>query len=201
MINNFGFRINKYIKIAIIIGIIDISLLYIVGEISECSNLFSNIISNFKHISLFIGIITILVYLIDVTFFYNRNKKYKMLLIFKEPFSVWYKYIYPKNKINQKDLVLNFYNDMYKPVRDNEKIKGIMEDEILIRDLNIHYDLTNILLLIVFFVLEKTGQNFIYYFIVIYILVAILLNILYRQYLKYYLTEIYTEYKRTKKVK
>lgn len=201
MINNFGFRINKYIKIAIIIGIIDISLLYIVGEISECSNLFSNIISNFKHISLFIGIIIILVYLIDVTFFYNRNKKYKMLLIFKEPFSVWYKYIYPKNKINQKDLVLNFYNDMYKSVRDNEKIKGIMEDEILIRDLNIHYDLTNILLLIVFFVLEKTGQNFIYYFMVIYILVAILLNILYRQYLKYYLTEIYTEYKRTKKVK
>lgn len=50
MINNFGFRINKYIKIAIIIGIIDISLLYIVGGISEGSNLFSNIISNFKYI-------------------------------------------------------------------------------------------------------------------------------------------------------
>ena len=97
--NNYGFRINKYLKISLIIGIIDLLTFYIIGKIFDYLQVFNAIMSNWKYISLFIASILLIVYFIDIFIFYDRKRKYRFLLIFKEPFRVWSNYIYKNNKI------------------------------------------------------------------------------------------------------
>ena len=107
--NNYGFRINKYLKVSLIIGIIDLLTFYTIGKIFDYPQVFSTIINNWKYISLFIASILLIVYFIDTFLFFDRKRKYKFLLIFKEPFSMWNNYIYKSNKINKKHLKCNFY--------------------------------------------------------------------------------------------
>ena len=44
--NNYGFRINKYLKISLIIGIIDLLTFYIIGKIFDYLQVFNAIMSN-----------------------------------------------------------------------------------------------------------------------------------------------------------
>ena len=194
MNNYYGFRINKYLKIALIIGIIDLLSFYIIGKIFNYTQIFYTIINNWKYISLFISSILLIIYFSDIFLFYDRKRKYKFLLIFKEPFSIWDKYIYKSIKIDKKHRKYNFYYDIYNEVRNVEKIKGIMEDEILIRDVSIHLILTNTLIIYVFFCLQNYDKKIFIYCFTLFLIIYILLNLLYRNYLKYYINEIYIEF-------
>lgn len=192
--NNYGFRINKYLKVSLIIGIIDLLTFYTIGKIFDYPQVFSTIINNWKYISLFIASILLIVYFIDTFLFFDRKRKYKFLLIFKEPFSMWNNYIYKSNKINKKHLKCNFYYDIYCKVKNEEKIKGIMEDEILIRDVCIHVLLTNTIIVSTFFCLQNYNEKILLYCLIMFLIIYVLINLLYRNYLKYYINEIYTEY-------
>lgn len=192
--NNYGFRINKYLKVSLIIGIIDLLTFYTIGKIFDYPQVFSTIINNWKYISLFIASILLIVYFIDTFLFFDRKRKYKFLLIFKEPFSMWNNYIYKSNKINKKHLKCNFYYDIYCKVKNEEKIKGIMEDEILIRDVCIHVLLTNAIIVSIFFYLQNYNKKILLYCLIMFLVIYILINLLYRNYLRYYINEIYTEY-------
>lgn len=194
MISNFGFRINKYIKISLIIGIIDLLIFLIVGKIFNYMEIFNLIISKWKYIWLFVATILICTYFIDVLLFYQRNKKFKFLLIFKEPFKDWEKYINKNINIMSKHKKLDFYSDIYYKVKEEQKIMGIMEDEILIRDTTIHLIFTNIIILLIFFILEKYKFIIYLYCLGTLIIIYVLLNLFYRNYLKYFITEIYTEF-------
>ena len=96
MMDNFGFRINKYFKVSLVIGLIDLLIFYVVGKVFKYMNLFHIIIDNWKYVFLFIGSILLIIYLFDILFFYERNRKYKFLLIFNEPFKKWQTYISKK---------------------------------------------------------------------------------------------------------
>ena len=192
--NNYGFRINKYLKISLIIGIIDLLTFYIIGKIFDYLQVFNAIMSNWKYISLFIASILLIVYFIDIFIFYDRKRKYRFLLIFKEPFRVWSNYIYKNNKINKKHLKCNFYYDIYYKEKNEEKIKAIMEDEILIRDVCIHVLLTNTIIVSTFFCLQNYNEKILLYCLIMFLIIYVLINLLYRNYLKYYINEIYTEY-------
>ena len=192
--SNYGFRINKYLKVSIIISIIDLIIFYIVGKINNDMAIFNIIINNWKYLSLFVAILTICIYVIDILFFYDRKNKYKFLLIFNEPFLNWTRYLYNNLNVRNKDLKLNFYSQIYKCVCKNDKIDVIMKDEILIRDVYTHLITTNLILIYIFFILEKISL-IIYLKVVIGLLLGtILINLLYRQFLKYYISEIYIEY-------
>ncbi len=194
MINNLGFRINKYLKTSIVISIIDILIFYVIGRLYNDMTIFNLIVSNWKYLSLYISAITIFIYMFDVLFFFDRKRKYKLLFIFTEPFLNWKKYLYKNLKIRKEENSLKFYSNIYKQVSNNSKIMAIMEDEILIRDIYVHLITTNIIIISVIFVLEKISLCI--YFIVIFaiFLTAILVNLLYRQFLNYYISEIYVEY-------
>lgn len=192
--NNYGFRINKYLKVSLIIGIIDLLTFYTIAKIFDYPQVFSTIINNWKYISLFIASILLIVYFIDTFLFFDRKRKYKFLLIFKEPFSMWNNYIYKSNKINKKHLKCNFYYDIYCKVKNEEKIKGIMEDEILIRDVCIHVLLTNAIIVSIFFYLQNYNKKILLYCLIMFLVISILINLLYRNYLRYYINEIYAEY-------
>lgn len=194
MMDNYGFRINKYLKVSLVIGLIDLLIFYIVGKNFKYMNLFHIIIDNWKYAFLFIGSILLIIYLFDVLFFYNRNKKYKFLLIFDEPFKKWQTYIKEENIINKKHKINDFYSDIYCKVKDVNKIQGIMDDEILIRDIAVHLISTNLFILLVFFILEQVKIKICLYCLTFIILIYIILNISYRNYLKYFITEIYSEY-------
>ena len=199
MIDNIGFRINKYAKVSFVIGLIDLLSFYVVGRIFNYMELFQLIIDKWKYMFLFICSIMLVVYFFDVLFFYDRNRKYKCLLIFNEPFQNWQKYIKKNIIINKKDLKKDFYYDIYCKVRNNPKIMGIRDDEILIRDINVHLIFTNIITLLCFFLIEKIKFKICLYCIGLLFIIFALLNFVYRNYLKYYINEIYTEYKCIKK--
>ena len=84
-----------------------------------------------------------------------------------------------------------FYYDIYCKVKNEEKVKAIMEDEILIRDVCIYVLLTNIIIVSTFFCLQNYNKKILLYCLVMFL---IMINLLYRNYLKYYINEIYTEY-------
>ena len=46
MMDNFGFRINKYFKVSLVIGLIDLLIFYVVGKVFKYMNLFHIIIEN-----------------------------------------------------------------------------------------------------------------------------------------------------------
>lgn len=194
MINNLGFRINKYLKISFIIGIIDLLIFYIVGRLYNDMTIFNLIVGNWKYVTLYISVLTIIIYTLDILFFFDRKRKYKMAFIFTEPFLEWNKYLYNSITIKKKDAKLNFYFDIYKKVSSNDKIIAITEDEILIRDIYIHLLTTNMLVVSGVFFLEEI--TLLTYLIVILclVLVTIIVNLLYRQILKYYISEIYIDY-------
>lgn len=194
MISNFGFRINKYIKVSLIIGIIDLLVFFIVGKAFDYMGIFNLIISKWKYIWLFVATILICTYFIDVLLFYQRNKKFKFLFIFKEPFKVWTKYVDKNLSITSKHKNLDFYSDIYYKVKKEPKIMGIMEDEILIRDTTIHLIFTNIIILSIFFILEKYKFIIYLYCLGLLTIIYILLNLFYRNYLKYFITEVYIEF-------
>lgn len=201
MISNFGFRINKYLKISFIIGIIDLLIFYIIGRLYNDMTVFNLIIGNWKYVTLYISTLTIIIYTFDILFFFDRKRKYKMALIFTEPFLEWNKYLYKSLKTRNKDTNLNFYSDIYKKVSNNEKIMAITEDEILIRDIYIHLIVTNMFIVSGMFFLEKIALSTYFTVIVCLILITILVNLLYRQILKYYISEIYIDFIELKKNK
>lgn len=199
MMDNFGFRINKYFKVSLVIGLIDLLIFYAVGKVFKYMNLFHIIIDNWKYVFLFIGSILLIIYLFDILFFYDRNRKYKFLLIFNEPFKKWQTYISKKSVINKNHKKNDFYSDIYCKVKNINKIQGIRDDEILIRDIAVHLIFTNIIILFVFFLLEHIEIKICIYCFIALILIYIILNISYRNYLKYYINEIYNEYINIKK--
>lgn len=199
MMDNFGFRINKYLKVSLVIGLIDLLVFYVIGKVFDYMDLFHIIIDNWKYVFLFVSSVLLIIYLFDILFFYNRNKKYKFLLIFDEPFNHWQKYIKKDIIINKKDKKGNFYSDIYCKVRNINKIQGIRDDEILIRDIAIHLISTNFIILLVLFILEQVEIKICLYCFAVIFLIYILLNLSYRNYLKYYINEIYIEYINSKK--
>ncbi len=192
--SNFGFRINKYVKVSLIIGIIDLLVFLVVGKALDYMVVFNSIISKWKYIGLFVATILICIYFIDVLLFYKRNNKFKFLLIFKEPFKDWNRYIDKNLNMIPKHKKLDFYNDIYYKVKKEQKIMGIMEDEILIRDTTIHLICTNPIILFIFFMLEKYKFVIYIYCLVMLIIIYVLLNLFYRNYLKYFITETYVEF-------
>ena len=196
MNSSFGVRINKYLKVSLVIGLIDLLIFYIIGKTFNNMNLFNIIINKWQFITLFISSILLIIYFVDIIFFRKRTKKYKFLLIFSEPFKNWKKYI-DENIVIKANNKIDFYFDIYSEVIDNKKISDIREDELLIRDTSVHFAFTNSIIIFIFFWLEKVEiKIWIYIFI---LLVYIVLNISYREYLKYYITEIYKEYLRKNK--
>ena len=193
MTNDFGFRINKYLKIAFIIGIIDVIIFYAIGRLNNDMTIFNLIIGNWKYISLFISILTFFVYSIDILFFCNRKRKFKLLLK-EEPFKVWNKYIYEQTNIRKEDFKLDFYSQIYKKVSEKNKIKSIMNDEILVRDICIHVIITNGILILLFALLESIKYEIILKFFIGLCLISLFINLVYKQLLKYYINEIYVEY-------
>ena len=99
--DNFGFRINKYLKVSLAIGLIDLLIFYIVGKVFKYMNLFHIIIDHWKYVFLFASSILLIIYIFDILFFSDRNKKYKFLLIFDEPFKKWQTYIKKEFVINK----------------------------------------------------------------------------------------------------
>lgn len=194
MISDFGFRINKHLKIAFVIGVIDLIIFYIIGRLNNDMAIFNLIIGNWKYISLFISILTFFIYSIDILFFCNRKSKYRFLLLTDEPFKVWNKYIYQQTSIRKEDLKLNFYSQIYVKVADKNKIKSIMEDEILVRDICIHIITTNSILILLFCLLESINYDIALKFFVGLFVISLFINLVYRQLLKYYINEIYVEY-------
>lgn len=190
MENNFGFRINKYLKVAFTIGLIDLLIFYIVGKILNYGNLFHIVVDRWNYLFLYISSILLIIYLFDIIFFYNRNLKYKFLLIFDEPFKKWKNYINKKNIISKKCKEANFYEDIYLKVKEIDKIQGIRDDEILIRDICVHFIFTNCIILMIFFILEQIKFKICLYCFACIILIYVVLNIAYRNYLKYYINEI-----------
>lgn len=199
MMDNFGFRINKYLKVSLVIGLIDLLSFYVVKKVFKYMNLFHIIIDNWKYVFLFICSILLIIYLFDILFFYDRNKKYKFLLILNEPFKNWQMYIKNGIIINKKYKKVDFYSDIYCKARNVNKIQGIRDDEILIRDIAVHLISTNFIILMAFFVLEHIKIKICLYCFAIIFLVYILLNLSYRNYLRYYISEIYIEYINLKK--
>ena len=199
MMDDFGFRINKYLKVALVVGLIDLLVFYVIGKVFNYMDLFHIIINNWKYAFLFVSSVLLIIYLFDILFFYDRNKKYKFLLIFDEPFKKWQKYINKKIVINKNHKKVDFYSDIYCKVRNINKIRGIKDYEILIIDITVHLISTNIIILLVFFVLEQIEIKICLYCFGIIVLIYILLNLAYRNYLKYYINEIYIEYINKKK--
>lgn len=197
--NNFGFRINKYFMVSLTIGLIDLLTFYVVGKVFKYMDLFHIIIDNWKYLFLFIGGILLIIYFFDILLFCDRNIKYKFLFIFSEPFKNWQMYLNNRIIINKKHKKENFYSDIYCKVRENNKIQGIRNDEILIRDVAVHLIFTNFIILVVFFILEHIEIRICLYCLGIILLVYILLNLAYRKYLSYYISEIYIEYTNSKK--
>ena len=197
--DNFGFRINKYFKISLAIGLIDLLIFYIIGKIFKYMNLFHIIINNWKYVFLFVSSILLIIYIFDILFFSDRNKKYKFLLIFNEPFKKWQTCIKKEIVINKNHKKENFYSDIYCRVKNINKIQGIRDDEILIRDITVHLISTNFIILFVFFILEQIKIKICLYCFGLLLLIYILLNLSYRNYLKYYINEIYIEYINLKK--
>ena len=197
--DNFGFRINKYLKVSLAIGLIDLLIFYIVGKAFKYMNLFHIIIDNWKYVFLFESSILLIIYIFDILFFSDRNKKYKFLLIFDEPFKKWQTYIKKGFAINKNYRKENFYSDIYCKVKNINKIQGIRDDEILIRDIVVHLISTNFIILLVFFILEQIEIKICLYCFAVLFLIYILLNLSYRNYLKYYINEIYIEYINLKK--
>lgn len=109
--------------------------------------------------------------------------------------------MYIKNGIiiNKKYKKEDFYSDIYCKARNVNKIQGIRDDEILIRDIAVHLISTNFIILMAFFVLEHIKIKICLYCFSIFFLVYILLNLSYRNYLRYYISEIYIEYINLKK--
>lgn len=194
MISNLGFRINKYLKVSFVISIIDLLIFYIIGRLYNDMNIFNLIIGNWKYVTLYISTITIVIYLFDNLFFFDRKRKYKMAFIFIEPFLEWNKYLYNSLTIKNKYTKLDFYFDIYKKVSSNEKIISITQDEILIRDVYIHLLTTNMLIVSGVFLLEKISLLTYLTVIICLILITVLVNFLYRQILKYYISEIYIDF-------
>ena len=196
--NNSSFRINKYFRVSLVIGLIDFLTFYLVGKAFNYMEMFNILINKWEYIALFISTITLVIYFFDVLLFYNRNRKFKFLLIFKEPFNNWKNYI---NNINVKKehINLDFYSDIYFKVKNSNKIMGIGEDEILIRDIAVHLITTNVIILFGFFWIEKIKLRICFYCLSIIVITHLLLNMAYRNYLKYYITEIYKEYLNTNK--
>ena len=192
--SNYGFRVNKYVKISFAITIFDLIIFYISGKLLNYMNVFNIIIDNWKYNILFFGTFLLAIYFADLLFFYRRNVKYKLLLIFKEPFVDWKNYITDDIYINKEDENSNFYKDIYCSVKDNNKIKGIMEDEIVIRDIGVHLLTTNSFIIILFFIIEKYKVSFCLYSLSICMTLYLLFVILYRNYLKYYISEVYKDY-------
>lgn len=201
MMDNLGFRINKYVKISLIIGIIDLLVFLVVGKVFDYIEMFNLIISKWKYIWLFVATILICTYFIDVLLFYQRNKKFKFLFIFKEPFKDWNRYLDKNLNIIPKHKNLDFYSDIYYKVKKEQKIMGIMEDEILIRDTTVHLICTNIIILLIFFILEKYKFIIYIYCLIMLIVIYFLLNLFYRNYLKYFITEVYVEFLNMEKSK
>ena len=197
--DNFGFRINKYLKVSLAIGLIDLLIFYIVGKVFKYMNLFHIIIDHWKYVFLFASSILLIIYIFDILFFSDRNKKYKFLLIFDEPFKKWQTYIKKEFVINKNYRKENFYSDIYCKVKNINKIQGIRDDEILIRDIVVHLISTNFIILLVFFILEQIEIKIFLYCFAVLFLIYILLNLSYRNYLKYYINEIYIEYINLKK--
>jgi len=195
MISNLGFRINKYFKIAVVISIIDLLVFYIVGKLNNNMFIFKLIIDNWEYISLYILILTIFIYAFDILFFYNRKIKYKVAFIFVEPFQEWNKYLYKDLEIVPEHQKLNFYYDIYKKVYDIPKIKDIMGNEILIRDIYIHLLATNNIIIFGMFYMEKVELILLLLTITYLIFIVIIVNIIYRRILKYYISEIYIEFR------
>lgn len=194
MISNFGFRINKYLKIALVISIIDLLIFYVIGRLFNDMTIFNLIIGSWKYVTLYISALTIIIYVLDILFFFDRKRKYTMSFIFIEPFVEWEKYLYNRLTIRKKDKDLNFYFDIYKKVSKNEKIMAITEDEILIRDIYIHLLTTNMFIVSGVCFLEKIELTSLLSVLFCLSLVTILANLLYRQILRYYISEIYIDY-------
>lgn len=192
--NNYGFRINKYVKISFVIGMFDVIIFYISGKLFNYMDVFDLIINNWKYNIIFFSTFLLAIYFIDLLFFYKRNTKYKLMLIFKEPFSDWVNYVSNCGCIDKKTLKCNFYKDIYHKVKDKDKIKGIMEDEIAIRDIGVHLLTTNNFIIIFFFLIEKFNLLFCIYSLSLCLTLYLLFVILYRNYLKYFISEIYKEY-------
>lgn len=199
MTDNFGFRINKYLKVSLVIGLIDLLIFYIIGKAFNYMDLFHIIIDNWKYLFLFVSSILLIIYIFDILFFYDRNRKFKFLLIFNEPFKKWQTYINKKIVINKNHKKVDFYSNIYCKVRNVNKIQGIRDDEILIRDIAVHLISTNIIIVFVFFILEQIEIKICLYCFGIIVLIYLLLNLAYRNYLKYYINEIYIEYINLKK--
>ena len=194
MMSNYSFRINKYLKVSLAIGIIDLLVFYIINKLFNCSTPFSLIMDNWKYIILFISSMLLIIYFCDVLFFSNRNTKFKILLIRHEPFKNWPQYIDKGITIRSKDKKLDFYSNIYCKVRNKEKIQGIRDDDILIRDIIIHMSFTNLIIIFFLFILEKINLQIYIIRFVFLVIIDVFLNLAYRQYLKYYISEIYREY-------
>lgn len=194
MISNYGFRINKYLKVSLAIGMIDLLIFYIIGRTFNYMELFHTITNKWKYIMLFISSILLIIYFFDVLFFCNRNRKYKFLLIFEEPFKNWQKYIDKDVTIKNAHKKYNFYSDIFYKVKNNDKIKGIRDDDVLIRDIVVHLISTNLVILFFFFLLEHIQFKIIIYCFVALVCTYILMSLAYRNYLKYYINEIYKEF-------
>lgn len=196
---NYGFRINKYFIVSIVIGILDLIIFYIIGNIINDKSLFHIIIDKWQYLSLFIISMTIFVYFIDILLFSNRKRKFKFLLFSDEPFKNWKKMIYKDYHIEKIDEKKDFYKDIYLKVRDNNnKIKEIMKDEILIRDIDIHILISNTIIVLMFLFLQNVKPILYLHFICFNLLSYIMINVAYKQYVKYYINEIYIEYKNIK---
>ena len=194
MMSNYGFRINKYLKVSLAIGIIDLLVFYIINKLFNYSTPFFLIMDNWKYIILFISSMLLIIYFCDVLFFSNRNKKFKILLILNEPFKNWQEYIAKGINIRNKDKKLDFYSNIYCKVRNKEKIQGIRDDDILIRDIIVHMSFTNLIIIFFLFILEKINLKIYIICLAFLVIIDVFLNIAYRQYLKYYISEIYREY-------
>lgn len=194
MISNYGFRINKYLKVSLAIGIIDLLVFYIINKLFNYSTPFFLIMDNWKYIILFISSMLLIIYFCDVLFFSDRNKKFKILLILDEPFKNWQEYIAKGINVRNKDKKIDFYSNIYCKVRNKEKIQGIRDDDILIRDIIVHMSFTNLIIIFFLFILEKINLKIYIICLVFFVIIDVFLNIAYRQYLKYYISEIYREY-------
>lgn len=49
MMDDFGFRINKYLKVALVVGLIDLLVFYVIGKVFNYMDLFHIIINNWKY--------------------------------------------------------------------------------------------------------------------------------------------------------
>ena len=194
MINDYGFRINKYLKVSIVICVIDFVIFYILGKIINDISVFNLITSGWKYISLFIITVCLVIYYFDIVLFNDRLRKYKLLFLKKEPFAEWTKYINKGIIINGVDKNKKFYKEIYYVVKDNPKIKAIMEDEIVIRDTSIHLITSNVVIMVIFFLLERVDFNMYIYCLLAFALIYICMIVFYKKYLKYYISEIYREY-------